>query len=791
MTSSRKLMKKILVTFVIIVMNLTSFTAYAAGTVIEILDPTPDVTPPVLNSLNISSSQASPGNPVKITAEVSDELSGVNSVYISYRKPSGNSTGTYLNLNQTTQKYEGTISIGTYDEAGEWIPSYLALTDKKDNSGYVYDVNSTSSGQKFDFSPYRVTVSGVSIPPVTPESTDKVPPVLNSITTSTSQVSGPGTAKLIADVSDDDTGVYNVYAYYLKPSGRSYSLGLYFNSTTGKYEGNITIGQYDEIGDWKLNYVYLRDKAGNYKCIYDSALYPSMSEKQDFGNCKIYVDGITPDLIAPKLDKLSRELIQNTNNSALFKLFAEVSDELSGVSTTSVYGIYAKPSGKTITIRFNRNATTGIYEASIPIDKYDELGTWDLKYVSMSDNKNNYRTIYDGSSAEYFSLFDFIVRGVITISPVAPFSISVSPTKTMVLERGTSQQISTTLNMTDQTTKDITLGTSGTVYISSNPSAVKVSQDGLITVESNASPGPVYIQVTNGGLSEECKVVVPGAIPESHLQINPFSISLSSGQSKQLNVIESLADGTVKEVTEGSTGTKYLSSDTSMVTVDQNGLVQVLPGAKQGTARIQVDNNGIKGECVVTVTGPPTVKALAMTPATATVSYGETIQLSVRATMSDGSTKDVTNGSNGTVYTTSNSSRATVDANGLISIPANATSGTVTIKAINNNTTEQCVVTVNGVPTLSSIEVNSTDETLMPGDTSQISVVATMSDGITKDVTTVTSYNSSNTDLATVDTNGLVTIPTTATGGTVYIRGTYEGKGAAATLTVSNQNKTV
>lgn len=251
-------------------MSLTSFTAYVAGTNLIITDPTPDTKAPVLNSLSISSNEASSNNSVKINAEVSDELSGVYRVYICYRNPSGNTKGIYFYLDETTQKYEGTtISIDIYDEAGEWIPSYLTLTDKKDNSGYFYDINSTSSGQKFDFLAYKFTVSGVLIPKVT---TNKVPPTLNSITISTSKVSGPGTVKLIADASDDDTRVNSIWTNYIKPSGGYYYLSLYINNTTGKYEGSITIDKYDEIGDWKLNYVGLGDEAGNYKYIYDSDL---------------------------------------------------------------------------------------------------------------------------------------------------------------------------------------------------------------------------------------------------------------------------------------------------------------------------------------------------------------------------------------------------------------------------------------------------------------------------------------------------------------------------------------
>jgi trimeric autotransporter adhesin len=780
--------KKFLIQLMVFILILTPSIANAIDVII--VDPTPDIAPPVLTSLSISSDQVSPENPVKISAGVSDELSGVKRVYISYKKPSGSSKGTYLYLNQTTQKYEGTISIGTYDEAGVWVPSYLILTDNKDNDGYVYDDTSNSSGQKFDFDPYKFSVSGVSIPPTTPEPTDKIPPVLNSIITNVSQVKGPGTVKLIADVSDNDTGVNSVYANYLKPSGRSYSLNLYLNSISGKYEGSISIDQYEEIGNWKLNYVRLGDKAGNYKYIYDSVLNPTSSEKQDFSNCKVYVEGITPDLIAPSLDDLSRELIQNTNNTALIKLFAEVNDDLSGVRTNSVYAVYQKPSGKTFTVSFNRSGSTGKYEASIPIDKYDETGTWKLRYISVEDNKGNSRTINDRLGTKSLSTWDFspyyfTVRGVITIPPPVRSSIGLS-FKEINMVPGEIQQLTVTMKWSDNTSEVITSTSTGTKYTSSRPEDVSIDANGKISVSTNAKPGTVTIQASNSGLSEQCEITIPGEEKESYIVVNPLSVNLSSGQKKQLNIVAKLEDGTTKDVTN-DIETTYLSSNTSLVNVTNNGLISIPIDAKPGSAKISINYNGLIAETMVTFTGPPTVKSIAMTPATANINYGEKIQLSLRTTMSDGTTNDVTNGSSGTAYTTSDSARATVDSNGLIQILDNAKSGTVTIKAFNNSLIAQSIITINGIPELTGVQVTPASITLKQGESQNLKVEASYSNGTIKDVTDKSTYKSGNSSLAKIDLNGLITVPEDSTGGTVNIAVTFDGKTTTSKVIVPSK----
>lgn len=62
--------------------------------------------------------------------------------------------------------------------------------------------------------------------------------------------------------------------------------------------------------------------------------------------------------------------------------------------------------------------------------------------------------------------------------------------------------------------------------------------------------------------------------------------------------------------------------------------------------------------------------------------------------MGDGSQKDVTAGSEGTVYTSSAPTRATVDADGKITIQNGAAAGTVTITAKNGILTKTTVVTI-------------------------------------------------------------------------------------------------
>jgi hypothetical protein len=172
---SVRLYRKITIILCVILLGITPAFTSAMDVIIE--GPTPDITPPELKGLSISLNEATPNNPVKLTAEVSDDLSGVDSVYGYYLSPNNTSKSINFYLNQTTNKYEATVQFSLYDDPGEWKLYRISLSDKKDNSITYYDVNSNNS-KTFDYSSYFINVTGVT---AKPPREDFVPPLLSDI----------------------------------------------------------------------------------------------------------------------------------------------------------------------------------------------------------------------------------------------------------------------------------------------------------------------------------------------------------------------------------------------------------------------------------------------------------------------------------------------------------------------------------------------------------------------------------------------------------------------------------
>jgi hypothetical protein len=208
-------------------------------------------------------------------------------------------------------------------------------------------------------------------------------------------------------------------------------------------------------------------------------------------------------------------------------------------------------------------------------------------------------------------------------------------------------------------------------------------------------------------------------------------------------------------------------------------------GAFSGSLMITDSAQGSPHSVMLTGTGTPAVPTLvsiAVTPATATIGVNATQQFTATGTFSDNSTKDVTTQS---AWTSSNTATATVGA--ATGLATGVAGGTVTITATDGTIKGTAQLTVSSGPTLKSIAVTPTTANISVNGTQQFKATGTFSDNSTKDVTTQSTWTSSNTEVATVGSGtGLAT--GVGAGGPVTITATGIGTeiSGSAQLTVSN-----
>lgn len=199
------------------------------------------------------------------------------------------------------------------------------------------------------------------------------------------------------------------------------------------------------------------------------------------------------------------------------------------------------------------------------------------------------------------------------------------------------------------------------------------SASGLSSLEINTSNlvvstynyDTVVPTIVNGGVN----VVVP----LTGIQLDNTSVSITNVETKQLAVITTPSDAT------DVTSTTWKSSNTSVATVDANGLVSAV---SSGTTTITAQIGSYTASCAVTVTSPLT--GISFEDSAVTLKQGASTDLVVQYTPEDTTdAKDV-------VWSTSDATIATVN-NGTI---AGVGEGSATITAKVGSFSAECVVTV-------------------------------------------------------------------------------------------------
>ena len=289
--------------------------------------------------------------------------------------------------------------------------------------------------------------------------------------------------------------------------------------------------------------------------------------------------------------------------------------------------------------------------------------------------------------------------------------------------------------------------------------------------------GPKVITLSNVIASETNSTT--HALPETTCSVTVVKLATSIALDKtnaemienemlQLNATVLPDDATDKSVT-------WSSSDDQIATIDANGLVTaVAPGTATITATTN-DGSNLTASCAVTVNAAVILAtSITLDQTTAECFVGETLTLTPLVLPENTTDKSVT-------WSSSDDQIATVDANGLVAAVA---PGMATITATTNDgsgLSATCGINIKQLVTSLTLDKESSELTV--GETLQLAATVLPENATDKTVT----WSSSNTVVATVDANALVTAlaPGTAT----ITATTNDGSDltASCTLTVSPQ----
>jgi uncharacterized protein YjdB len=283
---------------------------------------------------------------------------------------------------------------------------------------------------------------------------------------------------------------------------------------------------------------------------------------------------------------------------------------------------------------------------------------------------------------------------------------------------------------------------------------------GDYSVTATSSPGGKQAQAS-------VSVLCPGAVPVDTVLVSPPTASLVVGNTVQLSA---LVEDSAGNPLAGRTVT-WTSDNSGVASVSASGLVT---GTAAGSATIAATSGGKSGVATISVQAAPIpVASVTVSPGSATVSVGQTVQLT--ATPKDAGGNPLAGRS--VTWSSGNTTVATVSGSGLVTARA---AGSTTITATSGGQSGTASLTVTVVP-VASVTVSPAVASVAVGSTLQLSATARDSAGNALSGRTIT-WTTSNGAVAGVSASGLVT---GVTAGSATISATSAGKSGTAAITVT------
>ena len=269
-------------------------------------------------------------------------------------------------------------------------------------------------------------------------------------------------------------------------------------------------------------------------------------------------------------------------------------------------------------------------------------------------------------------------------------------------------------------------------WSSTAPEIASVDENGVVTA---ISVGHATITAKIGFFSQNCIVhVKKKVIPVSSVTLNSAELSMYEGDTGFLVATVLPDDATYPTVS-------WSSSNRGVVSVDSNGR---LTAQSEGTADITASAGECSATCRITVIKRfIPVEKVTLNKSALTLIEGN--EYSLKATISPYNASEQS-----IQWSSSNSDIALVSVDGRVSA---LSIGTATITATSGECSAECQVTVEPlIIPVSRVTLNYTSRTVAPGDAVYLEATVSPDDATYPTV----SWSSSNSDVASVDENGVV-----------------------------------
>ena len=349
-----------------------------------------------------------------------------------------------------------------------------------------------------------------------------------------------------------------------------------------------------------------------------------------------------------------------------------------------------------------------------------------------------------------------VTRKILIVAPDSPQSLSLG-LSSVVMTPGHTRQLNVTAYPLDKSNE--------VRWKSSRTSVVTVSANGLLTAKRAGTATITATSRVNSNVKITLKVTVQNLPAPTRLTITgPRSVA--KGDTAQLSV------STYPSNTSASV--KWSSSNRKIATVDSDGTVRGVKGGVVTITATSTAKKTVKTSYTLTVTDPESPTAITLNTGSFTMEAGGTFQL--EAGVLPESCRYT-----GLKYTSSSTRVLRVSSNGLITARQAGTAVVTVRSSYDSGVSRAIQVTVVEKAAPTALKITSPSQWLTKGQTVTLAVTPTPSSA-----SRLYGFKSSNSSVAPVDANGVVTAKKT---GTVRIT-VYSKKkstvSASITLTVAD-----
>ena len=313
------------------------------------------------------------------------------------------------------------------------------------------------------------------------------------------------------------------------------------------------------------------------------------------------------------------------------------------------------------------------------------------------------------------------------VSVNAPKSISINP-KLISLNIGGSRKLEVTITP-DKTNKKVT-------WRSLNSDVATVSSDGLVVGKKEGSTK--IVATTVNGIDAYVNVdVVDNIVNVKKIEVSPSNMNLNVGDKKEFNY-------TITPENATNQGVMISSSDDNVISISDNNVVAI----KEGTADVTITtvDGDYSATIKVTVSGKKNIvneTDLTVSPTVLNLSVGSSFEINAKVSPNNATYKTVS-------WSSANENVATVN-NGLV-VGVSKGKTEIIVSTTNKKITKKVTVNVTDID-ITNITLDKSNESIKVGETLSLIKTITPSNASNQNV----SWDSSNTNVATVDSNGLVT----------------------------------